>query len=220
MHPITLKVEMKLERGCNDMKEKPKVKEITMVNQALGLLGAHAGGVVLSLIFCLGLSGLMTSVGGLITAQILILLVYSFPTYSAMWDYGHRDLNRFNYGHIKRDQFRGFKVSLISNIPVFILSLLFILSKFGLFYNITILYKLINAEIWPLINLIQPWAYMDKFAIWQVFLVALLPIIPIFIAGGAYILGNHDYSPMQKLVYKNKKKPVKPKTPPTIKSKY
>ncbi|MEG0692979.1 MAG: hypothetical protein RR444_07840, partial [Oscillospiraceae bacterium] len=171
-------------------------------------------------VFCFGLAGLMSNTGGLLVAQILILLVYSFPTYSTMWEFGHKDLNRFNYGHIARDQFRGFKIGLIANIPFFLISLLFILSKFGLFYNIVIPFKLINAEIWPLINLIQPWAYMDKFAMWQVLLVAILPVIPVLIAGGAYILGNHDYSPMQKLVYKNKKKPAKPKTPPTIKSKY
>ncbi|MFZ2538035.1 MAG: hypothetical protein WAX04_03955 [Oscillospiraceae bacterium] len=202
------------------MKEKTKVKEMTITSQAIGLLGAHVGGVLLSLIFCFGLAALMKNAGGLIIAQILILFVYSFPTYSTMWDYGHRDLNRFNYGHIKRDQLKGFKISLIANIPVFILSLLFILSKFGLFYNIAIVFKLMNAEVWPLINLIQPWAYMNKFAVWQVFLVALLPLIPVLIAGGSYILGNHDFSPMKVIVYKNKKKPTQPKKPPTIKSQF
>ena len=199
---------------------KKVIKNSSLLKQAMGLLGSHFGGVLLSLIFCLGLASLMSNVWGLLVAQILVLFAYSYPTYATMWDYGHKDLNRFNYGHIPRDLYRGFKIGLVANIPVFILSILFILSKFGLFYNIVIPFKLLNAEIWPLINLIQPWAYMDKYAYWQVFLVALLPLIPVLIAGGAYILGNHDYSPMQKLVYKNKKKPVKPKTPPTIKSQY
>lgn len=207
------------------MKEKTNkptnVKELTLLKQASGLFGAHVGGIILSLIFCLGLAGLMGSVWGLILSQVLILLVYSFPSYSTMWDYGHKDLNRANYGHIEKDLYRGFKVGLIAHIPFFVLSLLLVLGKFGLFFNIVIPFKLINAEIWPLINLIQPKAYLDNFAIWQLLLVAILPLIPVLIAGGAYILGIHDYSPMQNLVYKNKKKkPAKPHTPPTIKSKY
>lgn len=202
------------------MKEKATTKKITIGKQALGLLGSHFGGVVITLIFCFGLATLMSSTIGLIISQIIILLIYSFPVYSTMWEYGHKDLNRFNYGHIQRDKYRGFKISLVANIPIFILSILMILSKFDLFYNIVVLYKIINAEIWPLINLIQPSAYLDQYSIVQIIAVSLLPIISIFISGFAYILGNHDYSPLQKLIYKNKKKkPAKPKIR-EIKSKY
>lgn len=197
-----------------------KVKEVTMLKQATGLLGGHVGGIIIALILCFSLAGLMTNLWGLILAQIIIMIAFSFPVYSTMWDYGHKDKNRSNYGHITLDKYRGFKVAAIANIPFFIMGLLMILSKLGVFYNIVIIYKLVNAEIWPLINLIQPSAYLTDYNYFQIILVALLTLLPVAIEGVSYIFGINDFSPLAKLIYKKKKPVVKKKEPPTIKSQY
>lgn len=197
-----------------------KVKEVTIMKQAWGLLGSHFGGVIIALLFCFGLSSLMVNPWGLVLAQVLTLIAFSFPVYSTMWEYGHKDKNRSNYGHIVLDKYRGVKVALIANSPFLLMSLLMLLSKFGLFWNIIIPFKLVNAEVWPLINLIQPDAYLPSYTIWQMILVALLPILPLVIEGVGYIFGLNDYSPMAKLIYKKKKPQPTKKAPPTIKSQY
>lgn len=218
------KIETEMQNKTQDKKTAaPKaqtVKEVTMLKQATGLFGGHVGGIIIALILCFSLASLMMNPWGLVLAQVLIILAFSIPVYSTMWEYGHKDKNRSNYGHITLDKYRGFKVALIANIPFFAMSLLMILSKFGLFYNIVIPFKLVNAEIWPLINLIQPSAYLNDYAIWQMLLVVLLPLVPVAVEGVAYIFGINDFSPLAKLIYKKKKPAPKKKAPPTIKSQY
>lgn len=177
-------------------------------SRVLSLIASHYGGVVISLIICLGLSTLMIGAPWqLLIAQLVAILAYAFPTYNAAWAMGHTDLNRANFGRIPRDKLYGFKLGAIISIPMYVMAILLILSRFDLFWNFTVIYRLLNAHTWPLLNLIHPTFEMESFGVISLILFAIVPsVATIAVTGIGYLFGNHDFSPMQKLVYKNSKK--------------
>ena len=89
---------------------------------------------------------------------------------------------------------------------------LFFLSKCGLFWNFTVIYKIINAEVWPIMNAVQVFAgqdvsmYLPDFAWWQVVVCSLLPLLPVAVAHLGYSMGTRDISIVEKVLYVNKKK--------------
>ena len=179
-------------------------KNSSILKSSLSVFGYHVGGLIISCIFCIGLGSLLSNTIGQIISQIIILVVYSLPIYQTVWGIGHSDMNKENFGHIKKDSLRGFKIGLISSIPVFIMTLLFVLSKFNLIYNFTWVFKFANAEIWPLINMIEISMYLPDYSYLEIFGVAAVTLIPTILIGSFYIMGNNDFSPVQKLIYKKK----------------
>lgn len=177
-------------------------KEI--IEPALSILGSHACGVVLAIVVCFGFSTFMGNTWGQIICGIIVFAVYLVPIYSIMWGLGYRDLNRQNFGRIAKDKFRGFKLALYGYIPVIVMAFLFIISKFNLFYNFVIPFKLLNAGVWPFINLVKNKQYLPDYALWEIILIALISLVPIAMAGVFYMMGNRDYSPLQKLIYRKK----------------
>lgn len=167
---------------------------------------SHIGGLLIAIIFCFGLSSLFEGYGFLIVIPV-VLFLYSYPIYSSMWNAGHRDLNSAQFGHTVLHRERGFLYGLVGSVPIMLISLCFVLSKFGLFFNFVIPYKLLNAEIWPIINVMTSSPYLPDFAVWQIFLIAILSIaVPIVIGELGYLAGTYDFAVMQRLVYKNKDK--------------
>lgn len=201
----------------NTLSEQPKGIKAKIKNRnstpsrVLSLTGAHYGGVIISIIICFGLSGLMIKgTWGLLLSQLFALIAYSYPIYGTAWNMGHTDLNRANFGHIERKRFEGFKLGAIACAPLYLVSFLLILSKLGAFPNITVLYRLINAHTWPLLNIIHPNWEMANFSWGSVILFAVVPAaFAIALSGIGYLCGNYDFSPIQKLVYKDKKKDTK-----------
>lgn len=181
----------------------------------LSFFGAHAGGVMIAIFACIGLASFMTNPGGLIGMQLLMFLAYSFPLYNTMWSLGNRDLNKFHFGHIERDRLRGLKLGVLGVIPIFAVSLVFAFSKFTNLFDFTGVYRILNAHVWPLLNLVN----LDLkgiFTWWQVILFTLIPsILPIAASAIGYVLGNYDFSPLQKLVYKSKEKKAQDKAKTT-----
>ena len=148
---------------------------------------SHIGGLLIAIIFCFGLSSLFEGYGFLIVIPV-VLFLYSYPIYSSMWNAGHRDLNSAQFGHTVLHRERGFLYGIVGSVPIMLISLCFVLSKFGLFFNFVIPYKLLNA-------------------VWQIFLIAFLSIaVPIVIGELGYLAGTYDFAVMQRLVYKNKDK--------------
>lgn len=191
----------------------PQLEKQKLLKPALSFLGAHAGGVLIANILCFGLAGMMSNMGLLLCIP-LILLVYSMPVYGTLWGMGMSDSNKANFGHIVLDRWRGAKIALVGMIPWIVCSVLFLLSKFGLFWNFVVPYKIINGEVWPIINALHVFAgqkvsmYLPAFSYGQVIAAAVVPLIPILIAEFAYYLGTKDISISQRLIYKNKKKPA------------
>lgn len=182
-----------------------KLSENSLLKYVPSLFLRHIGGVILCCIFFIPASGSLTDTIGQIIWSVVFLIAYSIPQYVAFWSIGNKDLNAYRFGHIKKDAFKGFKIGLIISIPSFIMAILFILSKFSLFYNFTIPFKFLNAEILPLINLIQRSMYMPDFTVPQVLGVAALTLIPSILCGIFYQIGFRDFTPSQWIIYKNEK---------------
>lgn len=193
--------------------EQNKIDEMSfkkkLLKPAFSLFGCHVGGIVMGFIFCFGLTALFDSTWGLIASSILVLLIYSIPVYGNMWALGYKDTNREHFDRIDKDIFKGFKIGAIASIPSFILAILFILSKFNLFYNFIFLYKLLNSELVPIINLIKNRPYLPEYSVFEVILIALLTLIPVGISGLCYIMGHNNFSPIYRLVYKKKENNTK-----------
>ena len=171
---------------------------------ASAFLLSHIGGIIIAFIFCFGLSSLFQG-NGIYVLIPVILFVYSYPVYGTMWNAGHRDLNAANFGHTVLHRWKGLVYGVAGMIPVIVISLAFILSKFGLLFNFIMPYKIINAEIWPIINLINTSIYLPDFSYGQVFLIALCSLIPVLIGEFGYVMGTYDISIKQKLVYRKEK---------------
>ncbi len=181
-----------------------KLNENSLIKPAISIFLRHLGGVIIAFIFFIGLSRfLVDNVTGQILCAILFLIVYSIPSYTALWSIGHSDLNKEKFGHLTKDNFKGLKIGLIASIPNYIFTLLFVLSKFNLFpYNLVVQFKFANAELVPLINLIEPKMYMEFFSVAEVFGIAALTLIPAVLCFFFYILGNRDFKPSHWLIYK------------------
>lgn len=195
----------------------PEIEKQPLIKPALSFLSSHVGGLFMAALLCLALSGLMTGVG-LYLCIPLTLLVYGIPVYGTMWSMGMSDMNKANFGHIVLDRWRGAKLAAIGLSPWILCSVLFLLSKFGLFYNFVVVYKIINAEVWPAINALHVFAgervsmYLPDFSYGQAVAAALFPLFPVLLAEFAYFLGTKDISLAQKLIYKKQKTPPAPKT--------
>lgn len=172
---------------------------------ALSVFFTHIGATIMALIFCLGLSMLLIGTWGQIVSGVIVLLVYSIPLYSILWNTGNSDLNKQNFNRIEKDSFKGFKIGLLASVPVYVMTILFVLSKFGLFYNFVIPFKLANAYVWPFMNIIRNTMYLPDYTVLEVIATALLTFIPAVLCGIFYIMGNKDFAPMQKIIYKKKK---------------
>lgn len=188
----------------DDKSDKKAYIKKEIIEPALSILGSHASGVVLALVMCLSFSTFMGDPLGQIICGCIVFAVYCVPIYSIMWGLGYRDLNRQNFGRIAKDNFRGFKLALYGYIPVIVMAFLFIISKLNLFYNFVIPFKLLNSGVWPFINLVKNKQYLPDYAMWEIILIALISLVPIVFAGIFYMMGNRDYSPLQKVIYRKK----------------
>lgn len=173
------------------------------------LFGSHLGGLIVANIFCVILSTIMADKWGNIVSIPLLLVVYSLPVYGSIWTKGNKDRNSENYDRLNKNPYRGFIIGLIENSPFILTGLFFFLSKLGIGYNFVFLYKILNAEILPIMNLFAygpDSIYLTSYTVSDAFFIALLPLIPVLLDGAYYLLGYFDISPWQRVVYKGKKK--------------
>lgn len=178
---------------------------------ALSLFGNHLIGLVVALFVCIFLARIMVGNGIWVGAPI-VFLVYCCMTYGSLWHLGHDDANLANFGHITLDPWRGLKLSLIVLAPFFAFGLFFIvccLLEVEWFSSLAIAYRVVNANVWPLINAVTPVAEEGAAAInvWPIgraVAAGLFPVLPIFVHPVAYYLGTRDFSILQWLIYKKK----------------
>lgn len=195
------------EISAKDLNESDKYGDRRLV---ISLFGYHAGGVLIAVVMCLSLTFFMVDTGGQLLVQLLVLFGYGFPVYSMLWTIGHRDFNKFSFGHIKRNQYRGFKLGALAAIPIALIGVAFIiisLSKFTWAEWSGPIYRILNGHVWPLLNMVAGSTSIVELAWWQLTAFAILPsVLLIAMSGLSYILGNHDFSPLEKIMYKSKKK--------------
>lgn len=177
------------------------------LKNALKLLTSHLGGVLVANIFCIIFSTLMANPKMAWIPAVVILIIYSLPIYGTLWTMGSADKNSEKYGKLQKNPFRGFVVGLIQNSPFILTGIMFLLSKFGIGWNIVIPFKLLNAEIMPIVNLLvsgENSVYLSSYTVFDAVIIALLPLIPVLFDGVYYLLGYFGISPWQMIVYKNK----------------
>ena len=94
---------------------------------------------------------------GLIVAQCFCLAIFLVLPYIRMYDYGSNDVNRINYGHIKRDELKGFKIGLIVMIPYAIFATFLLFSHLGVvapsYFSV---YRIVNSPFFCLSQTLLP----------------------------------------------------------------
>lgn len=186
------------------------------------MIFAHLGGILISLVLCFALVPLMTGLGLILTIP-LTLGVYLATIYGTLWGMGHDDANLANFGHIDLDSWRGLKIYALAMTPFYVLSLFFLACYFfraPWFTGLAIAYKVISANVWPIMNAFQVSSAQPDIALWQAVIMTALPAVALPFSHLAYHLGTKDFSIMQKLIYKNKGKKKKKQGPKPPKSQY
>ncbi|MBQ2001357.1 MAG: hypothetical protein IIU66_05390 [Clostridia bacterium] len=112
---------------------------------------------IMCLVVSVSLIALINNKIGLIVAQCFCLAIFLVLPYIRMYDYGSNDVNRINYGHIKRDELKGLKIGLIVMIPYAIFAFFLLLSHLGViapsFFS---LYRVVNSPFFCLSQTLLP----------------------------------------------------------------
>lgn len=138
----------------------------------------------------------------IIVAQIFALGVTITYIYPLMWDRGFKDANLIRTDNLAEDKLRGLKISLIGQIPAFLLFIIFmIFSKLP-----TVLFKLLNSSFYGLFEFtFGKSEVFGKLSPLQIIVTLLILLIIPLISWGSYTLGYKDIDPLEKLTYKKKK---------------
>ena len=144
----------------------------------------------------------------LISSQVLsFVMVIAFAS-SSVYKQGFKDSNLVKTGHLKKDNFRGFKIGLIANTPFFILFVLALVMAQWLAPGFrTVWYAFLNSHYYSAIMLITAGKEtLSQWGIWQYVLIALLQFIVLVVSGVSYVLGFKEINLAEKLVYKKEVK--------------
>lgn len=137
--------------------------------------------------------------------QVFALLLYSIPPYLFLWRKGSSDVNQENYGHMKKDPMRGFKIALTASIPTCLLTaLLFAFKIFHVDFTLLPL-RIWNAYFIPLYYLLVPnndlSSLQTSYFVIIFFTNCYMPLLSLT----AYLTGRKQISIAQWLIYKKKK---------------
>lgn len=151
---------------------------------------------------------LINSVIGRVVCQFLnFCVLFSLP-YGLAWQAGNSDRNKHQFGHIQEDLWKGLKAGAIACVPFFIVSLLLILAKAGIFTaDFLYPYRLINCIFFPLnYSLLAGTLSLAEMSWGPVILSActtlVMPVVPAF----GYALGYREISLHEKVFYKSGRK--------------
>lgn len=181
-------------------------KKHKLFKPALSLFGCHIAGVIIAFIFVVGFAALNDSFLGQLITVIVVLIVYSIPSYCSMWLLGNQDINLIRCNKKERDILRGFKIGFVSSIPSFCLAIYFFSTKIFPTSNIVFLYRVLNSEISPIIQMINNNSSLMKISIGEMAVFSLLTAIPAIFAGVFYIMGLNNITPVRRLIYKKSDK--------------
>ncbi|MCL2088085.1 MAG: hypothetical protein FWH14_01245 [Oscillospiraceae bacterium] len=166
---------------------------------------------ILCVIFIIMAIGLIDMTEGVILPilfQLFLFVMFFTFLYLSYQREGDHDRNFIDLGRMKPDLFKGAKSGAYLAIPSFLLNLLFLLSKCGLFSDEFFgIYKLLNAQYLPvLIILDQGGTPLSSEISWWVVAVGFLLVLLIpALTGAAYYLGYNRIAISQYVFYKNKK---------------
>lgn len=147
-----------------------------------------------------------------VISQVLMLLLLAAFPYGILWNQGDRDRNSVQFGHMREDKLRGLKVGLLAAIPSFVVYVLLLFSRLGLFWDKFILvFQIFHASFAPTVNAIlqaqghEVLAAADVGWGWILLLAFTVVVLPL-ICWVSYRMGYRQYSISEHLIYKNTKK--------------
>lgn len=191
---------------------------------------------VVCVVIVLSMSGIMgMGTWGILLTELICLLITGVTLYSQSWGMGDKDANLIQFGRIQYDRLKPLKMGLIALAPGLVSDIILVVCKalncllFGQL-DALVLFRVMNAPVWPLINLIHPAGllpteaheamtimagteYEEVLAAstgtvgaewWQVIVFILLPFIYLAFIWVGYELGRHRFSISNKLVYEDK----------------
>lgn len=184
------------------------MKEKSSVKIAMNWFGAHILAVLVGLILSFSFVGLVDYPVAYLIVGIFTVFVYIILTSGGAWKLGQDDLNKVKFNRRKKDIYRGFKIGLVECVPLFILSLLLVLSKVNIMPNFYVIYKILNGHIIIFLNFIDgtfkgiETANIQNVSWGAIIVIVFLSFIPAVVSGVNYILGYNDIVLMEKLIYK------------------
>lgn len=159
---------------------------------------------IIALIVFLFLGVLADTFWGNIILQILLLIGFGYPLYCNAWGEGYHDLNRFEFGRITKDKFRGFKFGIIALIPSFLITFILLISYLTGGFELMFIYRFANIHAIPILNsIVSPDILTVDYNILQMLAYIIIPpVITVAFIGTGYYLGFSDIAVLDKVVYK------------------
>ena len=158
---------------------------------------------VMCLIVSITVMALLPGKLGNLIAQAFDLGIILMLPYLVIWKTGDVDRNKFNYGHIKRDNWKGFKIGLIAAAPWMVCAVLLLLARAGAISEGYLpIYRLINAPFLPLCQALLPATLtLAEQNVFSVLAVALTSLVPPVVLGLGYRLGFARVSASEQVIY-------------------
>jgi hypothetical protein len=172
-------------KGLCKMKENQILS--SSVKMFVRLLSYH----VMCLIVSMSIIAFLTSKTGNFIAQAFDLGIIVILPYLTMWKMGDSDRNQYNFGHIGRDDFKGFKIGFIAYSPFILAALLLLFAKAGVLPSSYLpYYRMIMSPFIPLNQMLMPTTFtLAEQSLGGVIFSALLPLIPPCAVGAGYRFG-------------------------------
>jgi hypothetical protein len=175
------------------------------LRRGISLYSAQLGGFIFCFVLLVSMSAILNYTWGRWILLFVLGFAYYITIFACMWDQGNRDLNRYKFGHIKKNYAVGFKVGAIGNIFWWVMILSMFLSKLGVCSSILLIFKWLAPPVWPIINLMCDSMYLSNFDWWMMFVILLAGSMITVISGLSYIAGFKEIIPVQKLMYSKRK---------------
>ncbi len=154
------------------------------------------------------LSGTPKVVADVITQTAGLVIVFAF-VYASLWKMGASDSNLEAVGTIVADRWRGLKIGLLANIPLYIAFIIFVVARIGIIPGSWYaLFRFINFPVFSLINALYGQATSTAVGIgWGRVAAGMLTFLtlPLF-AQISYTLGFNRINISEKIIYKSNKK--------------
>ncbi|HIT78812.1 MAG TPA: hypothetical protein IAC40_00845 [Candidatus Faecivivens stercorigallinarum] len=186
---------------------------------------------VICVVVVFSMGGIMAQgTWGILLTALICLLIAGGTLYSQSWGIGDKDANLIQFGRTEYDRYKPLKMGLLALAPGLVSDVLLLFSKITGLVDLLWVYRLMNAPVWPLINLIHPYSIAPQEAMpemilmegteyeeivqataatpgcsWpKLILMLLLPLIYIVFIWVGYELGRRRISISNRLVYENK----------------
>ncbi len=186
---------------------------------------------IICVVIVFSMSAVMANgVWGILVTELVCLFITGFTLYAQSWSMGDKDANYIQFGRMEYDKWKPLKMGLLALAPGLVSDIALIVSKVSGIFDFLWIYRLMNAPVWPLINLIHPYSVFPQAATeetvvmqgtqyeeiiaaadatpgcgWgKMLLIMILPLLYIVFIWIGYELGHHRISLGNKLVYENK----------------